>query len=69
MNRSSEVISISEFKSKSGVEGAEEQGFIRYMHLGSEETGTFTGKNLSEAREKLKAERAILVANRSELVF
>ena len=51
----SEVISISEFKSKSGVEGAEEPGFIRYMHLGSEETGTFTGKNLSEARKKLKA--------------
>ena len=51
----SEVISISEFKSKSGVEGAEEPGFIRYMHLGSEETGTFTGKSLSEARKKLKA--------------
>ena len=50
----SEVISISEFKSKAGVEGAEEPGFIRYMHLGSEETGVFTGKNLAEAREKLK---------------
>ena len=48
-----EVISISEFKSEKKTKEAEEQGFIKYINIGSDRTGVFGGKSLKEARRKL----------------
>ena len=63
-----DVIALSEFKSKSGAKGAEEEGFIRYIHLDTEETGTFTGKNLKEARNKLNSKYKKVDFNNEKLI-
>ena len=48
-----DIISITEFKGKAKTEG-EERGFITYTHLNTEETGSFGGVTLNDARKKLK---------------
>jgi hypothetical protein len=63
-----DVISLSEFKSESKAKGAEEEGFIRYIHLNTEESGTFTGKNLKEARKKLNSKYKKVDFNNKELI-
>ena len=63
-----DVIALSEFKSKSGAKEAEEEGFIRYIHLDTEETGTFTGKNLKEARNKLNSNYKKVDFNNEKLI-
>ena len=63
-----EVISISEFKSEKKTKEAEEQGFIKYLHIGSDRTGVFGGKSLKEARGKLNQKYKKVDFNNKELI-
>jgi len=63
-----EVISISEFKSEKKTKEAEEQGFIKYLHIGSDRTGVFGGKSLKESRGKLNQKYKKVDFNNKELI-
>ena len=48
-----DVISISEFVSEKIAADKEQTGFIKYIGVGSDKSGTFSGKNIKDARKKL----------------
>ena len=66
-NNSKDVISISEFVSEKAADG-EQPGYIKYIGVGSDKSGTFAGKNIKQSREKLNRKYKKLDFNDKDLM-